>query len=52
MNTKFLAAWMAETRSRVLISTSRNSTILSMWIKVLKLNMVETIWLAVNDVNC
>ena len=51
MNTKFLAAWMAEIRSRVLISTSWNNTILSMRINVLKSNMVETTWLPVNDVN-
>ena len=36
MNTKLLAAWMVETRSRVFISTSRNGTILAMrkWVDV------------------
>ena len=52
MNTKLLAAWMVETRSRVFISTSRIGTILAMWINESMSNMVETTWLPVNDVNC
>ena len=52
MNTKFLIAWIVETRSRVFISTSRIGTILAMWINELMSNMVETTWLPVNDVNC
>ena len=52
MITKFLAAWMVETRSRVFISTSRTCTILSMRMNVSKSNMVETTWLPVNDLYC
>ena len=52
MNTELLAAWMVETRSRVFISTSRIGMILAMWINESMLNMVETTWLPVNDVNC
>ena len=42
VNTKLLAAWMVETRSRVFISTSRIGTILAMWINESMSNMVET----------
>ena len=52
MNTKLLAAWMVETRSRVFISVPRIGTILAMRINELMSNMVETTWLPVDDVNC
>ena len=51
MNTKLLAAWMVETRSRVFISVPRIGTILAMWMNESMSNMVETTWLPVNDVN-
>ena len=52
MNTKLLAAWIVETRSRVFISTSRIGTILAMRIDDSMSNMVETTWLPVDNVNC